>query len=335
MMSPRERMERTFTFQNPDKIPLYYHPSTAGLHVHGEKLLELFNRYPPDNPIQFSTVPHPPADAYNENGEYHQIMTDAWKTDIAYSIFGIAGIPVSHPFASWEEAEEYTFPDYQTDSAEIKRQKENYLVFKGTVSIFERVHTVQPFEKVLIDTVTKAPGLLRFLDRLVDYWAKGINYFLECGTDVIMVGDDWGTQNSLLISPELFREVFKPRYRELFRPIKAAGKRVFFHSCGLISEILDDLIELGIDGLWPQINFFETDPTLFKQCEEARVTLFIHPERQKLIPKGTPQQIEDQIARYADKFHRLGGGGIFYVEIENDAPFENVERLITSIDKFR
>lgn len=50
-MTPRERMIRTFEFNNPDKIPVVYNSSRAGLYVHGEKLLDLFNQYPPDNPI--------------------------------------------------------------------------------------------------------------------------------------------------------------------------------------------------------------------------------------------------------------------------------------------
>ena len=63
--------------------------------------------------------------------------------------------------------------------------------------------------------------------------------------------------------------------------------------------------------------------------------IYIHPDRQRLIPLGTPQEIENAIRDYAVRYHRLGGGGIFYIEIENDAPFENVEALIRSVHKYR
>ncbi|MCK4990790.1 MAG: hypothetical protein KAS29_09905, partial [Bacteroidales bacterium] len=62
---------------------------------------------------------------------------------------------------------------------------------------------------------------------------------------------------------------------------------------------------------------------------------YIHPDRQQLIPLGTPAEIEKAIANYAEKYHKIGGGAIFYVEIENDAPFENVKALVESIHKYR
>jgi hypothetical protein len=63
--------------------------------------------------------------------------------------------------------------------------------------------------------------------------------------------------------------------------------------------------------------------------------LYIHPDRQYLIPRGTPVQIARTIGAYAERYHTYGGGGIFYVEIENDAPFENVKALIEAIDRYR
>jgi uroporphyrinogen decarboxylase len=118
-------------------------------------------------------------------------------------------------------------------------------------------------------------------------------------------------------------------------PIKKAGRRVFFHSCGFLGEIFDELLDLGVEGLWPQITQAEKDPGFVAKCRSHRVTTYIHPDRQQLIPFGSPCDIEKSIQGYAECYQRHGGGGIFYVEIENDAPFENVEALIKSIHKFR
>jgi len=62
---------------------------------------------------------------------------------------------------------------------------------------------------------------------------------------------------------------------------------------------------------------------------------YAYPDRQKLIPLGTPAEIRGTIRRYAELGRQMGGGVIFYVEIENDAPFENVRALIEAIDEFR
>jgi hypothetical protein len=65
------------------------------------------------------------------------------------------------------------------------------------------------------------------------------------------------------------------------------------------------------------------------------MSIHIHPDRQRLIPLGTPDEIRQAIRAYAERYHALGGGGFFYVEVENDAPFENVEALVTAIEEFR
>ena len=65
------------------------------------------------------------------------------------------------------------------------------------------------------------------------------------------------------------------------------------------------------------------------------MTMYIHPDRQYLIPNGSPAEIETAIKNYAETYHALGGGGIFYVEIENDAPFDNVKALIEAIHRWR
>ena len=86
MMTSRQRMLAAFAYDSPDRIPVVYHPSPAGLHIHGRKLLDLFHRYPPDNPIRFDSIPVPPAGAVNTNGEYHEFRVDEWGTEWEYTV---------------------------------------------------------------------------------------------------------------------------------------------------------------------------------------------------------------------------------------------------------
>ncbi|MCP4400457.1 MAG: hypothetical protein GY801_24530, partial [bacterium] len=85
----RQRMLDAIDFNNPDKIPVVYHPSPAGLYIHGQKLLDLFNQYPSDNPVNFTTIPTPPAGTINHQGTYHEIIRDEWGTEWEYLIYGI------------------------------------------------------------------------------------------------------------------------------------------------------------------------------------------------------------------------------------------------------
>ena len=344
MTNSRQRMLDTFNYTNPDRIPVVYHPSRAGLYVHGQKLIDLFNSYPPDNPIRFDTIPFPASNAFEANGDYHEIIVDEWGTGWEYRIFGIAGHPKTYPFASWKEGHDiYKFPEvpvinsttFNDDKRTTLINKEKYLIFNCWISIFERLHALRPIDEMLMDLLIGEENALAFINRLVDYWMKVIDYNIAIGTDVFVFGDDWGSQSSTLTSPELFREIFTPLYQKLFKKIIDAGCLVFLHCCGHMGELLDDFIELGIRGLWPQIKLYEHDESFIKKCRDNKIAVYIHPDRQQLIPLGTPQQISDYIKQTAAKYKKLGGGGIFYVEIENDAPFENVKALIESIHKYR
>ncbi len=339
MMTSRQRMEAAFDFTVPDKIPVVYHPSPAGLRVHGRRLLDLFKRYPPDNPISFESLPTLPPDSVGADGRYHEIRTDAWGTELEYLIYGLHGIPRRFPFPDWEAGADYEFPPLPAIGAAqrdaVAEQRREYLVFGGGISIFERLHCLRPMADVLVDLYSEDAHLLAFLDRLVAYWLEMIDRLLTAGVDVISFGDDWGTQDAPLVSPALFRRVFRPRYERLMAPIQAAGKRVFFHCCGCMGEILDELFDLGIHGLWPQLPLYENDAAFILRCRENGVAIYIHPDRQHLIPLGAPAEIRARIRGYAETYRALGGGGIFYIEIENDAPFENVRALIEAVHTYR
>ena len=340
----RQRILDAFNYNNPDKIPLIYHPSPAGLYVHGQKLLDLFNKYPSDNPVKFEKIPSPGPNAFDANGDYHQIITDEWGSDIEYRIFGIAGHVTKYPFGSWKEAlANYEFPSVEKTASRvfsIDANKENlesyqYLIFNGWISIFEKVTALHPFDDTLMELLMRDDDILRFLDRLVDYWLEAIDYYHQTGTDVYVFGDDWGTQNSTIISPSMFREIFKPRYAKLIERVKAHGGLPFFHCCWFMGEIFDELVDLGIRGLWHQLNLYEENPYLEQRCRDNHIAVFIHPDRQNLIPLGTPARIKEYIKRKAEKHKNMGGGCIFYIEIEDDAPFENVLALFEAINQYR
>ena len=140
-------MLAAFEFTGPDRIPVVYTPSPAGLYVHGQKLLDLFAQYPPDNPLNVESLPAPPADAIDRDGRYYEVRTDPWGTEAEHMIFGVWGIPRRYPMASWAEGASYRFPppsafpaQNMLDKARLTRLREDYLLFTGWVSIFERLH---------------------------------------------------------------------------------------------------------------------------------------------------------------------------------------------------
>ncbi len=338
-MTPRERMLKAFAFDGPDRLPVYYHPSPAGLYVHGQKLIDLFRAYPPDNPITFDTIPQPPAEAFDADGRYHEFKKDDWGTVREYRIFGVWGHPHEYAIPSADRMDAYELPppaacrgeafeQAKQHTAELKKQ---YLVWGTGASLFEPLCGLRPFEDVLVDVTVGEPATMRLLDRLVDRCRRQLEYAVATGADVVMFADDWGTQDSLLVSPAVFGRVFKPRLASLMEPVKRAGVKVFYHSCGAVHPLYGDLVDVGIDGLWHQIGLYDAEG-LAKEAAANRTVLFLHMDRQRLVPRGTPHEIRETVKRYRDIHMRLGGGAIFYVEIENDAPFENVEALVKAVN---
>ena len=334
-------MLRTFEFGKPDKIPVVYHPSTAGLHVHGQKLLDLFRAFPPDNPIKFDQLPEPKPSTL-VNGRYHEERTDEWGVVWEYLVYGIQGQVKRHPLAEYKDFTSYSFPavpPVDSPAATRYRQmiqewKKDYLVIRGEISLFEKFQTLHPMEEVLMEMYERDEEFLMVLDQLTDRMEAEVDFQIQSGVDVIQFMDDWGLQERPMISLELFREIYRPRYKHLFDRVHHAGRKVFFHSCGFLGPILEELIDLGIDGIWHQANRYDMKQFALK-CREHNIAAYLHPDRQYLVPFGKPSQIREKIREYAETYHALGGGGIFYIEIENDAPWENVEALIRAVHEHR
>ena len=86
---------------------------------------------------------------------------------------------------------------------------------------------------------------------LADYVLELIRQWGELGVDAVFLTDDWGSQTALMISPDMWRSFFKPHYRRLFAEVHRWHMDVVFHSCGNVLDLVEDLIEVGIDVLDP------------------------------------------------------------------------------------
>jgi uroporphyrinogen decarboxylase len=147
--------------------------------------------------------------------------------------------------------------------------------------------------------------------------------------DVVVENDDYGTQDSQLISPEQFREVFKPHLRRVFDAVKktAPDAYLFFHSCGNVRPILPDFIELGVDILNPvHVSAAGMEPAALKRDFGDALTFWGGGvETQHVLPNGTPEEVRDDVRRNLEAL-APGGGYVFNTvhNIQNDIPPENI-----------
>lgn len=344
-MTSRQRMKAAYNFSPPDKVPVEYLYSPVGFYEHGEKLDELYAAHPGDfEPYSHHPKPVLGPECFDEDGRYHEKKRDEWSTLWEYRIFGIAGIECEYPLDDWGKWADYQFPkqpDWVTDEAafakkqaEIKEHQKEYFYRQAGVSLFERVISLRPFDDVLCDLYTEEPYLIDLMDKLTDYYEKQIQTAIRLGVDSYHFGDDFGTQDNLIFSPEIFRTHFKPRYARLMKPLKEAGIKVNFHSCGMIEPLFKEFKEMGVDSVWPQIPAYDMQH-LADVLRNLQLAIAIHTDRGNTMTYGTPEDVKALVKKEFDIFRPDKGGSWFYLEADNGMPFENIKALVEQVYSYR
>lgn len=147
--------------------------------------------------------------------------------------------------------------------------------------------------------------------------------------DVIMMGDDYGLQNSLQMSPKMFRQLFKPYLIRICRAVKefAPHIKILLHSCGSVAPIIPDFIEAGIDALNPvQITAANMDPAWLKKEFGREIVFWGGGVRtQSTLVKGTAADVAAEVRELIEIF-KPGGGYIFCPihDIQEEVPPEKV-----------
>lgn len=346
-MTSRERVHRCMHFQSVDMAPLRCnYRAVAGYYEHGEKLNDLFATLPGDfEPFFRREIPQPGPECFDADGKYHYFAKDPWGTLWEYRIYGVAGIPYEYPIQTPEEAEAYTppappaceGPEYETYVEHVRRNKEAgyYTLGKyGWPNFYEKLLSLYGDENVLCDILMDEPGINKLADRIMEYNIELVRREVKAGVDCVFLGDDYGTERGLIMSPECWRRFIKPRLKEIFKPAVDAGIDVHFHSCGNIAPILPDLKSIGVTSIWPQIPAYNMKE-LARTCRELELAVEIHTDRAHVMTHGTPEQVRDLVKREFEVFKVMDGGAWFYIEVDNGFPFANVEALVETIAQYR
>jgi uroporphyrinogen decarboxylase len=157
--------------------------------------------------------------------------------------------------------------------------------------------------------------------------------------DVVTYADDYGTQQSQLISPAMFRRQLKPHVRTLFTRIKqlAPHTKQFFHSCGNVRPLIPDYIEIGTDILNPvHVRASGMDPAALKRDFGQDLVFWGGGiDTQDVLPHSTPQAVKDEVRRNIEAL-APGGGYVFNTvhNIQPDVPPENVIAMWQALQEY-
>jgi uroporphyrinogen decarboxylase len=150
--------------------------------------------------------------------------------------------------------------------------------------------------------------------------------------DILYLADDYGMQTGPLISPELFRRIFKPRMARLIRFLRERSPaRIAFHSCGSIYALIPDFIDVGVEILNPvQVSAADMDTARLRREFGHRLAFWGAVDSQHVLPHGTPAEVRAEVGR---RIRDLGAGFIPYSvhNIQAEVPPENILAMMTAI----
>jgi uroporphyrinogen decarboxylase len=156
-------------------------------------------------------------------------------------------------------------------------------------------------------------------------------------TDIMYYGDDFATQQGLMISPAQWRRFLRPTYWKVFDVAKSYGVKVWFHSCGTFRPVLPDLIECGMD-VWEtvQVHLEGNEPEVLKREYGRDLAFYGAISTQRTLPHGSP---EDVRAEVRERIRVLGKGGGYICGSDHgilpDVPIANVVAMLDEARQFR
>ena len=241
---------------------------------------------------------------------------------------------IKHPLADDADGEKlaaYRIPDPDADDV-IMPVRNLVARYGGThficgsipCSIFEAAWYLHGLEGTIVDMTERPDYINALFDKVMEFPLRAGLRFIDEGVDMLWLGDDVGMQQCMMMSPDMWREYLKPRMKKLIAAFKAKnpGVLVAYHSCGYIIPIVEELIEIGLDVLNP-VQPHAMDPAVMKNTFGDRLSFWGAIDIQDTLPKGTVQQIRDEVAL---RRRTIGEGGGYLM-----APSHNVQ-ADTSVD---
>ncbi len=325
-MNSRERVLRAFRKKdgNPDRIPIQFDLCRQLSDTFGRRLgidpdyalsyyedltyrisaNEIRTKMGSDVVVVGGTVPQ----GYKPEGVYGNITMNEFGMHMKPTSLYVEVVkcPLENA-ATIADIENYKFPDpyangrFEKAKRDIDRfGKDKFIIGDVEITIFELAWHLTGLEKYMIGMLCDEPWV-KLLDDRVEEWSTGLAIQLvQSGVDAIWLGEDLGSQDSTLISPEDWRMRFKPRHKRLIEKLRRENPDIIIimHSDGAVAPLIDDFIEIGVDVYNPvQPNVYGSDPQELKDKYGSRISFFGGIDQQQLLPSGDIKAIRAEIKK--------------------------------------
>jgi len=307
-VTPRQLVRGALEFQSPRRIPRQMWVLPWAQTRYPDALEEIEADFPQD----ITTIPFLCSEPVPGGGNAHAVGTfvDSWGCEFENLQDGIIGQVKNPLLQDWAQARELSFPrerlDVDRDAVSAFWRGTDRFVLAGTCPRpFERLQFLRGSENLYLDLNRPPRELLEVLERLHRFYMEELEIWVRTEVDALTFMDDWGSQRSLLVAPEMWRELFKPLYADYIALAHAHGKHAFMHSDGHIMEIIPDLVEIGLDAVNSQVFCMGVEE--LGERFGGEITFWGELDRQQILPRGTPSEVRNAALRMRDALHRDGG----------------------------
>lgn len=309
-MTSRELVIETLEFRNRNgRAPRHmWTLPWAEIH-HGDMVSRIHTEYPDDfasAPVNLSTRTIQEGDPYKVG-----FYKDEWGclfTNIHEGIIGEVKQAIVND-EDWEDVENVHIPSelLTFDRKAVNKfcQNTDKFVFAGVCPRpFEQLQFIRGTENLYMDLMDMPEKMKTFLKDMHNFYCLLLEEWAKTDVDALQFMDDWGSQNTLLINPEMWREIFKPMYKDYISIAKKYNKKIFMHSDGNTLQIIPDLIEIGLDALNAQIFCIGVE----KLAPYAgKLTFWGEIDRQHMLVEATKVEISTAVNKVKNTLWRNGG----------------------------
>ena len=212
----------------------------------------------------------------------------------------------------WELVDSYELPviDEEYDKyleSQNYKDSDKYILSTLPFAVFSPLRDARLMNNALMDIILEPENICVFLEKITDFNLRVISRAAKNGADGAIIFDDLGMQHALFFSPDMFRDIFKPYYKKLADELHNNGMDFFLHSCGKVTDIIPDFIEIGVDVF--QFDQPELHGSEFLAKNYGDKATFYSPvDAQMIMPTGDRKIIEEGAMRMVNAFKSVGGG---------------------------
>jgi len=213
----------------------------------------------------------------------------------------------------------------------INANPQRYILVKFSYNLFERAWSLRGMENLMMDFIDNPSFVHELFDTITEFNLKIMKNLKNFPIDGLQFGDDWGGQRELLMGPDAWRKFIKPYLVKMYDQAHAQEYDVFIHSCGNITAILDELVEIGVNVFNPfQPEVMDLEDTISKYSH--RLAFYGGLSIQKTLPFGKPKDVQQEVRHRLNLAYKYNGLIISPShDMPPDIPLNNILSMIKTI----